>query len=69
MYLCTTIADLRQAVWKGTRKWTQRTLDKAGERILNVHGDDDDEGDEDEAAKDGNTDDTAAASAESKKEQ
>ncbi|KAI0601894.1 hypothetical protein F4775DRAFT_539717, partial [Biscogniauxia sp. FL1348] len=28
------------AVWKATRKWTERTLDRASQRILNVQGDD-----------------------------
>ena len=36
----------KQAVWKGTRKWTQRTLDMASQRVLNVQGDEDDEADE-----------------------
>ncbi|KAI2634344.1 hypothetical protein GGS26DRAFT_553460 [Hypomontagnella submonticulosa] len=39
-------------VWKATRKWTERTLDRASQRILNVqrdnNDDDDDDSDEDE---------------------
>ncbi|KAI1769630.1 hypothetical protein GGR53DRAFT_9426 [Hypoxylon sp. FL1150] len=40
------------AVWKATRKWTQRTLDRASQRILNVQrengNDESDESDQDE---------------------
>ncbi|KAI1637080.1 hypothetical protein F4809DRAFT_340047 [Biscogniauxia mediterranea] len=43
------------AVWKATRKWTERTLDRASQRILNVQGDDgedsDDENDENDKDK------------------
>ncbi|KAI0137273.1 hypothetical protein BJ170DRAFT_678125 [Xylariales sp. AK1849] len=59
------------AVWTGTRKWTQRTLDRTSERILNVQdgdGDDDDNdaaGDEHAAADNPAT----ANSNESKKDQ
>ncbi|KAK8087026.1 hypothetical protein PG994_002000 [Apiospora phragmitis] len=31
------------AVWTGTRKWTQRTLDMASQRVLNVQKDEEDE--------------------------
>ncbi|KAK8133919.1 RING-variant domain-containing protein [Apiospora sp. TS-2023a] len=31
------------AVWTGTRKWTQRTLDMASQKVLNVQKDDQDE--------------------------
>jgi len=33
-------------VWKWVRGWTRRTLEKAGEHVLDVQGDDDDEEDE-----------------------
>ncbi|KAK7755888.1 hypothetical protein SLS62_002175 [Diatrype stigma] len=36
------------AVWKGTRSWTERTLDRASERIENAHRDNDDSDDEDD---------------------
>jgi hypothetical protein len=29
------------SVWKGVRIWSRRTLEKAGERVLDVQGDDD----------------------------
>lgn len=50
-------ANTSKAVWKGTRKWTQRTLDMASQRVLNVQEDEDDKGDE------------AAGPAESQKDQ
>lgn len=31
------------AIWKGVRAWTRRTLEKAGERVMDVQGDDDDD--------------------------
>jgi hypothetical protein len=31
-----------QAVWTWVRAWTARTLEKAGERVADVQGDDDD---------------------------
>lgn len=41
-----------QAVWKGVRAWSRKTLEKAGERVIDVHGDeaDDDETDAGTAA-------------------
>jgi hypothetical protein len=36
-------------VWKATRNWTKRVLDKASERMVNVQPDDDDD-DDNEAA-------------------
>ncbi|KAI5863459.1 hypothetical protein GGS23DRAFT_567134 [Durotheca rogersii] len=36
------VATFLYTVWKTTRKWTERTLDRASQRILNVQGDDDD---------------------------
>lgn len=35
------------AVWKGVRAWSRRTLETAGERVLDVPGADDDDDDED----------------------
>ena len=32
-----------QAVYKGVRAWSRRTLEKASERVMDVAGDDDDE--------------------------
>lgn len=39
-----------QAVYKGVRAWTRRTLEKAGERVMDVgpdSNDNDDDGDDD----------------------
>ncbi|KAF1951092.1 hypothetical protein CC80DRAFT_496375 [Byssothecium circinans] len=33
------------AIYKGVRAWSRRTLEKAGERVMDVQGDDDDEDD------------------------
>lgn len=38
-----------QAVYKGVRAWSRRTLEKAGERVMDVAGDDDDGDEEDES--------------------
>jgi hypothetical protein len=35
--------DKRQAVYKGVRVWSRRTLERAGERVMDVQGDDDDD--------------------------
>ena len=35
-----------QAVYKGVRSWSRRTLEKASERVMDVAGDDDDDDDE-----------------------
>jgi hypothetical protein len=35
--------DMRQAIYKGVRVWSCRTLEKAGERVMDVQGDDDDD--------------------------
>lgn len=40
-----------QGVWKGVSAWSRRTLEKAGERVMDVHGDENDEVDEDEAVR------------------
>lgn len=37
------IIDTRQAIYKGVRVWSRRTLERAGERVMDVQGDDDDE--------------------------
>jgi len=39
---------MQQAVWKAVRSWSKRTLEKSGERVMNVQGDDDEDEDEDE---------------------
>ena len=36
------------AVWKGVRAWSRRTLEKAGERVMDVPGGNDDDDDEEE---------------------
>jgi hypothetical protein len=36
------LADINQAVWTWVRAWTKSTLEKAGERVADVQGDDDD---------------------------
>ncbi|RDW82114.1 hypothetical protein BP6252_03226 [Coleophoma cylindrospora] len=38
------------AVWKWVRAWTRRTLEKAGERVADVQGDDDDDEEEESPA-------------------
>ena len=35
-------ANAYQAVWTWVRAWTAKTLEKAGERVVDVQGDDDD---------------------------
>jgi hypothetical protein len=30
------LTNLRQAVYKGVRSWSRRTLEKAGERVMDV---------------------------------
>lgn len=39
------IATFVYGVWKAVRAWSRRTLEKAGERVMDVHGDDDDQDD------------------------
>jgi hypothetical protein len=36
------LANINQAVWTWVRAWTKSTLEKAGERVADVQGDDDD---------------------------
>lgn len=36
------------AVWKGVRAWSRRTLEKAGEKVVDVHGDEDDDEEEED---------------------
>jgi hypothetical protein len=47
-----------QAIWKGVRAWSRNTLEKAGERVVDVHGEDDDDEEPDagpsDAAESGN---------------
>lgn len=40
------IATFLYAVWKGVRAWSRRTLEKAGERVMDVPGTDDDDEDD-----------------------
>lgn len=35
--------DSEQAIYKGVRSWSRRTLERAGERVMDVQGDDEDE--------------------------
>ncbi|KAK5175111.1 uncharacterized protein LTR77_000248 [Saxophila tyrrhenica] len=51
------IITVLYAVWKGVRAWSRRTLEKAGERVMDVPGADEDE-DEDEDAGPTAADDT-----------
>ena len=37
-----------QGVYKGVRAWSRRTLEKAGERVMDVAGDDIDDDEEEE---------------------
>lgn len=39
-------ANNEQAIYKGVRAWSRRTLERAGERVMDVQGDDDDDEDE-----------------------
>ena len=44
------VATFLFAVWKGVRAFSRKTLEKAGEKVLDVAGDDDDDDfEEDEA--------------------
>ncbi|KAF2479226.1 hypothetical protein BDY17DRAFT_305199 [Neohortaea acidophila] len=42
------IVTFLYAVWKGVRAWSRRTLEKAGERVMDVPGNDDDDDDAEE---------------------
>ncbi|KXS95122.1 hypothetical protein AC578_2895 [Pseudocercospora eumusae] len=44
------IVTFLYAVWKGVRAWSRRTLQNAGERVLDVPGGDDDDEEEEESA-------------------
>lgn len=63
------------AVWKGTRSWTERTLDRASERIMNAHRDDDVDSDDEDGNEEGAGDNSDHANrgadedAESRKDQ
>lgn len=48
------------AVWKGVRAWTRSTLEKAGERVADVQGEDDEDFEDDPISSATNTDDTNA---------
>jgi hypothetical protein len=37
------VATFLTAIYKGVRAWSRRTLERAGERVMDVQGDDDDE--------------------------
>lgn len=37
---------LGKAIYKGVRAWSRRTLERAGERVMDVQGDDDDDGED-----------------------
>ena len=52
------VATFLWAVWKGVRAWSRRTLEQAGERVMDVPGkdeddDDDDDDDDDSEANEG----------------
>ncbi|EOA90706.1 hypothetical protein ACJQWK_11263 [Exserohilum turcicum] len=40
------VATFLTAIYKGVRAWSRRTLERAGERVMDVQGDDDDDEDE-----------------------
>jgi len=40
------IATIVYAIWKGVRAWSRRTLEKAGERVMDVPGSSDDDDDD-----------------------
>jgi hypothetical protein len=42
------VATVVYAIWKGVRSWSRRTLEKAGERVMDVPGSKDDDDDDDE---------------------
>lgn len=44
------IATFIYGVWKAVRAWSRRTLEKAGERVMDVHGDDEDEDESSDAS-------------------
>lgn len=48
------IVTFLYAVWKGVRAWSRRTLEKAGERVMDVPGADDEEDAEGAAQADAN---------------
>jgi hypothetical protein len=50
-------------VWKGVRAWSRKTLEKAGERVADVQGEDDD------FEEQPGPDDTANSNPESRKTQ
>ncbi|KFY30361.1 hypothetical protein V494_08180 [Pseudogymnoascus sp. VKM F-4513 (FW-928)] len=37
------VATFLYATWKGVRAWSRHTLEKAGERVVDVHGEEDDD--------------------------
>lgn len=39
-------SNIAKAIYKGVRAWSRRTLEKAGERVMDVQGDDDDDDEE-----------------------
>lgn len=39
-------SNTSQTTWQAVRAWSRRTLEKAGERVVDVHGEEDDEDDE-----------------------
>jgi hypothetical protein len=40
------VTNTKQAIYKGVRVWSRRTLERAGERVMDVQGDNDDDDDE-----------------------
>lgn len=43
-------SDHNQGVWKAVRAWSRRTLEKAGERVMDVHGNDENEDESSDAS-------------------
>ncbi|KAF2403587.1 hypothetical protein EJ06DRAFT_283642 [Trichodelitschia bisporula] len=45
------VASFLYAVWKGVRAWSRRTLEKAGERVMDVKGDEDNDDSDDDTTE------------------
>ncbi|KAK0663306.1 hypothetical protein DIS24_g1501 [Lasiodiplodia hormozganensis] len=56
------IATVIYGVWKAVRAWARRTLEKAGERVMDVPGDDEDEDDTSGPSNTGRSDDGGQSS-------
>jgi len=52
-------SNITQALWKGVRAWSKRIMEKAGERVLDVQGEDFDDDDDEEDEHEGTAPTTA----------